>query len=151
MGTLSVVNSASSSVDFLFDITGYFTNDESGYGFHAISPVRMLDTRNGTGLSGKFYYKTPRALPVVNHSNIPADATGVTGNLTVVNNTGTWAVYAGPVSTSSPATSTINLGAASETRANGLSSGLGSGNLYLVYLANSGSTDLVFDATGYFR
>jgi hypothetical protein len=151
-GTLSVVYvGATGSVAFLFDITGYFTNDVTGYGFHALTPpTRMLDTRNGTGLSGKFTANTPRGLPVANHGSVPVGATAVTGNVTVVNETNSFAIYAGPVSTGSPPTSTLNF-PAGDIRSNGLTSGLGSVYLYFTYQANAGNTtDLIFDATGYF-
>ena len=150
-GTLGAVYPASSgSVAFVFDVTGYFTNDVTGFGFHAITPYRLMDTRSGIGLSGKFTANTPRGLPVAGHGVIPSGATAVTGNLTTVNSTNGWSVYAGPVSTGSPPTTTLNF-PTGDIRSNGLTSGLGSGYLYMTY-STSGSytTDLIFDATGYF-
>ncbi len=39
---------------------------------------------------------------------VPADATGVTGNVTVVNETAGWAVFLGPDPVPNPPSSTIN-------------------------------------------
>jgi hypothetical protein len=71
--------------------------------------------------------------------------------MTVVNDTNSWTIYAGPVSTGSPPTSTINF-PTGDTRANGLTSGLGSIYLYATYVSSAGkTTDLVFDVTGFFQ
>jgi hypothetical protein len=152
-GKLSVVYPAGSgSVGFVLDVTGYFTNDVTGYGFHAVAtPARLLDTRVPTGLSGKFNANTCRGIPVAGYGPVPASATAVTGNMTVVNDTNSWTIYAGPVSTGSPPTSTINF-PTGDTRANGLTSGLGSIYLYATYVSSAGkTTDLVFDVTGFFQ
>jgi len=45
--------------DLVFDVTGYFTADDTGATFDSLSPVRLLDTRNGTGLAGKFSSNAP--------------------------------------------------------------------------------------------
>jgi hypothetical protein len=71
--------------------------------------------------------------------------------VTVVNETNGWAVFLGPVYSTSPATSTINF-TTGQIKGNGLTVGLASGGyLYPTYMSNSGNTtDLVFDVTGYF-
>jgi hypothetical protein len=149
-GTLSAVFKGSGSVGFVFDVTGYFTNDVTGLGFHAVAPARLLDTRNGTGLSGKFYAGTSRGIPIAGHGPVPSSAGAVTGNTTVVNVTYAGSVYTGPVSTGSPPTSTLNF-PTGDVRSNGLASGLGSGYMYATYSsAASNTTDLIFDVTGYF-
>ena len=65
-GTLSAtfVGSSSATAQVVFDVTGYFTADDSGSTFHALPPTRLLDTRSGTGLSGSFKSHHARAFQV---------------------------------------------------------------------------------------
>ena len=82
---------------------------------------------------------------------MPSDATAVTGNVTVVNPTFSWAIYLGPDPITSPTTSTLNF-LKGEAKANGVTVALGSGGtLSATYISYAGNTnDLVFDVTGYF-
>jgi glucose/arabinose dehydrogenase len=119
--------------------------------FVPVSPVRVLDTRDGTGLSGPFSAGTPRTWPVAGVSGLPANAVAVTGNLTVTDQTeGGWVtVSPTPSANASPSTLNFPLG---EDRANNVTIALGpSGSLSAVYAAAPGRTaQLVFDVTGYF-
>ena len=139
------------TTDLVFDITGFFTPDMSGTTYHPITPVRAVDTRYDTGLTMKLSANVPQTFQVAGALGIPGNATAVTGNVTVVNPTYSWAVYLGPVETATPATSTINFNAG-DIKANGLTVALsGAGQLSATYISFSGNTtDLVFDITGYF-
>jgi len=151
-GTISATYmAASGTTNLVVDITGYFTPGASGDTYHPVSPVRLLDTRSKNGLSGKFKINTPRTLQVTGRGGIPASAVAVTGNLTVTNATGSWAVYLGPVAMAKPTTSTINF-VKGQTRANSLTVPLGTGGkLSATFLGSGKSTiDLVFDVTGYY-
>src|SRR5450756_2449238 len=57
-GTLAVTYAAptmAATTQVIFDVTGYFTPDTSGATYHALTPTRILDSRDGTGgLSGAF-------------------------------------------------------------------------------------------------
>jgi hypothetical protein len=145
------ISTSGQTTDLVFDVTGYFTPDTSGAYYHAITPVRVLDTRSGTGLSGKFSANTPRSFQVAGLYGVPSSAMAVTGNLTVTDATSGWAVFLGPNSTSSPGSSTINF-KAGQTVANGVTVGLSTtGTLSATYMSTTGQTiDLVFDVTGYF-
>jgi hypothetical protein len=152
-GTLSAtyMSTAGNTTDLVFDVTGYFTADASGNKYVPLTPARLLDTRSGNGLSGRLAANTPRTFAVTGRGGVPAGATGVTGNATVVNPTAPWAVFLGPNATASPTSSTINF-VAGEILANGLTVALGpGGTLSATYMSGSGNTtDLVFDVTGYF-
>jgi hypothetical protein len=50
--------------------------------YHPMTPARLLDTRNGTGLSGKLSANTPATFAVAGQDGIPGNATAVTGNVT---------------------------------------------------------------------
>ena len=152
-GKLAAVYKAAAgrTTDFLFDVTGYFLADETGATYEPATPVRLLDTRVANGLSGKFVVGTPRTWQVTGRGGIPAGATAVSGNLTVVGQTAGGYASVGPTATANPTTSTINF-PLGDTRANGLTVKLASnGRLSAVYKGTAGAkTDLIFDVTGYY-
>ena len=119
--------------------------------YHPITPVRLLDTRNGNGLTGKLVANTPRTFQVTGRDVIPSSATAVTGNVTVTGASNSWAVYIGPSPIAYPGTSTINF-FGGDVVANGVTVALSdTGQLSATYMALAGNTtDLVFDVTGYF-
>jgi hypothetical protein len=118
-----------------------------------LTPTRVLDTRVGNGLPGRLLANTPATFQVAGRSGsgIASDATAVTGNVTVVNPTNSWAVYLGPDPIANPTTSTINF-TSGEVVGNGLIVALSAtGTLSATYMSTAGNTtDLVFDVTGYF-
>ncbi|MGA2514049.1 MAG: hypothetical protein ABSG37_10575 [Candidatus Limnocylindrales bacterium] len=145
---------AGATTDLVFDQTGFYADDLGAVGaklYVPISPVRLLDTRAGNGLSANLSANVPATFQVTGRGGIPANATAVTGNLTVVNSTYPWAVYLGPDPVPSPTSSNVNF-TAGEILNNGLSAELSSsGTLSATYMSTGGNTtDLVFDVTGYF-
>jgi hypothetical protein len=142
---------AGATADLVFDVTGYFTADASGYFFVPVSPARVLDTRSGNGLTGRFTASSPRTLTVSGRGGIPKTAVAITGNLTVVDETGPWAIFLGPQPTASPTTSAINF-VRGDVKANGVTVALpATGTLSATYMGPPGaSTSLVLDVTGYF-
>src|SRR5450756_655641 len=135
----------------IFDVTGYFTPDTSGATYHALTPARILDTRDGTGLSGLFSSYVARTFQVTNRGGVPTNATAVTGNLTVTQQTALGYLYIGPNATNDPTSSTLNFPLA-DNRANGVTVALGGGGtLSVTYVAAPGATaQVIFDVTGYF-
>ena len=150
-GTLSATYMASSgTTDFVFDVTGYFVPDATGATYVPLTPARLLDTRFGNGLSGKFTANVPRTFQVTGRGGVPANAAAVTGNLTVTNQTTAGSAYLGPDPNAFPSSSTLNF-PVGDNRANGVTLALGAGGtLSATYMAASGSTDFIFDVTGYF-
>ncbi len=133
-------------------MTGYFTPDGSGAMYHSMTPARILDTRTGIGLSGKFVSTTARSLTVAGAAGVPSGATAVTGNLTVTGQTQAGYVALTLTSQSHPTTSTLNF-PLGDNRANGVSVPLmGGSDLWATYVAasSSASTNLIFDVTGFF-
>ena len=120
--------------------------------YFPLPPVRILDTRTGTGPTGALGAGQSRSIPIAGVvPGVPADAIAVTGNLTV-----TQATVAGYVRLGSSVSgegSTINF-KANDSRANGVTLGLaGDGTLTALYSTASGkgTVQLIFDLTGYFR
>jgi hypothetical protein len=120
--------------------------------FFPLAPIRILDTRVGTGLPGAFVAGVARSLQVAGTSGVPMGALAVTVNVTVVNQTNGGYVALTPGLAPCPATSTLNF-PLGDTRANGATIPLGSsGQLSATYIGPYGdsTTDLVIDVTGYF-
>lgn len=155
-GQLSAVFKAPTgqSTELVFDVTGYFLPDSSGDTYKPLSvpsPLRVLDTRTGTGLSGTFASGQPRVFQVAGFLGIPSSAVAVTGNVTVTQQTSLGFVAVGPSVGSSPATSTLNF-PVGDNRANGFSSPLdGLGRLSAVFRGATGATtQLIVDISGYY-
>jgi hypothetical protein len=152
-GTLSITFVAPSNgptAQAIFDVTGYFTPDTTGATYHAISPPRALDTRNGTGgLSGPFTNHAARTFTV---AGVPSGATAVTGNLTVTGQTSGGYLYIGPTAANNPTSSTLNF-PVGDDRANAVTVQLGSSDtLSITFVGpiNGQSAQAIFDVTGYF-
>jgi hypothetical protein len=156
-GTLSVTfvsggNLASAHV--LLDITGYYVPGAGGDGYVPVKPKRILDTRDGTGgLSDTFAPWVPRTFQVTGAaSGIPAEATAVTGILTVATASGRGYLYIGPAEQAQPTTSSLNF-PAWDARANSVTVILGTlGTLSITYasaVAGAGA-QTIFDITGYY-
>ena len=135
----------------VFDVTGYYVQDLTGSKFFPLTPGRVLDTRVGTGLTGKFNANTARTLAVEGHVGVPAAAIGITGNLTVINQTRGGYVAMTATATNSPTTASLNF-PVGDVRGNGVTGPLSNaGSVGLVYKAAAGSTtNLILDITGYF-
>jgi spore germination protein YaaH len=117
--------------------------------YYPVAPVRILDTRNGTGLAGAFVAGTTRSFAVGGQHGVPANAIAVTGNLTVTRGTAKGYVLLGPNTTATASTINFNAG---DDRANGVTVALAAdGTLSALYIASGGgSVHLIFDLTGYF-
>jgi hypothetical protein len=122
-----------------------------GADFVPVNPNRILDTRTGNGLSGRFKTGVPRSFQVTGRGGVPANATAVTGNLTVTQQTSAGYLFIGPTASSSPTSSTLNF-PKGDNRANGVTVKLsGTGKLAVVLKGSAGSTaHALFDVTGYF-
>jgi hypothetical protein len=141
---------AGKTTHVIVDVTGYFLADDTGVKYHTLTPARVLDSRVGAGLAGKFVANTPRTFQVSGHAGVPAGAVAITGNLTVVGQTKAGYVSLTPAPDPNPLTSTINF-PLGDTRANGVTVPLsGAGKLSAVFKASGGSTDLILDVTGYY-
>jgi len=126
----------------VYDPTTYFP----------LTPTRILDTRNSIGLGNVLVSHAARTFQVTGRGGVPANATAVTGNLTVTAQTSRGYVYLGPDPVSNPASSTLNF-PVGDDRANAVTVALGAGGtLSVTYAAPTlGPTaHVIFDVTGYF-
>ena len=115
----------------------------------AVTPFRILDTREGIGRAG---VTSPVAggqtidVSVAGLGSVPADATGVIVNITGTGATAATYVTVWPTGEPRPNASTLNLTPGVDSP-NGATVLLGGGMISLY--VNSGSTHLVADVTGY--
>jgi hypothetical protein len=147
-----VASAGAATAHVIFDVTGYFVPDASGSRYVALNPSRLLDTRNGAGLSGPFGSHAARTFQVTGQGGVPSNATAVTGNLTVTAQTSNGYLFIGPNATDNPTSSTLNFPVADD-RANGVTVALGSGGSLSVTFVAPGpgpTADVIFDVTGYF-
>jgi hypothetical protein len=146
------MSTSGNTTNLVFDVTGYYTADATGETYVPITPTRLLDTRVGTGLPARLVANTPATFQVGGRECLPPNAAAVSGNVTAVNETGSWAVFVGPDPLPRPTTSTVNF-TAGQVQGNSLTVALSAtGSLSATYMSGAGNTtDLVFDATGYFE
>jgi len=153
-GALSIVwkGSAGSTAHVILDVTGYFTASPTGALFHAVDPTRIVDSRDGTGLSGSLAMASVRTFAAVGIGPIPADAAAITGTLTVTEQSTAGYLAVGPIMISTPPTSTLNA-PFGDNRANGFVNLVGpGGRLGIVWNGTPGSrTHAIVDVTGYYR
>ena len=152
-GTLAAtfLSSRGQSTQLVFDVTGYYTADLTGDSFVPIAPARMLDTRVANGLSSKVAANAPRTFQVRGRGGVPLNASGITGILSAVNQTNSWAIFLGPEPNAKPTTSALNF-LKTDATANGVTVTLGSGGtLSVTYMSGAGNTtNITLDVTGYF-
>ena len=120
--------------------------------FYTVTPCRVVDTRNSPSPVGgpELAANASRAFPIPGYCGIPAGATAVSLNITVVDPPvlGNVALY--PAGITPPATSTINY-VAGITRANNAVVLLNNGQLEAICRQVSGKLNVVIDVNGYFR
>ncbi len=121
----------------------------AGATFVPITPVRVLSSRDGIGLSGKFTANVARTI-TIGHG-VPTDAVAITGNLTVTEQNAAGFLAVTPIPNNSPSTSSLNF-PLGDNRANNIISPLStSGQISIVYKAVAGkTTHVILDVTGYY-
>src|SRR5205823_3620750 len=150
----------SSPIDFVLDVTGYYSaepSDANGPGLSYVSlpsPVRLLDTRAGqpacdqaAGLLGG---NASRTEPARNGcTGIPAEARAIVGNATVVNpaSGGAGFVTLYPSGAAQPNASNLNY-LPGQVAANAFIVGLGGDGAFAIYAYTP--VHFVVDLVGYF-
>jgi len=150
---ITYMGSGTSTIDVVFDVTGYYTaaGDTSGQSYVPLTPNALLDTRVANGHTGKVSANTPTAFTIWGRGNVPSTATGITGIVSVFNQTANWAVFVGPDPVALPLVSNLNFNKG-DNCSNGLTVALSAaGQLNVTYMGPAGAmTDVVLVVTGYF-
>jgi hypothetical protein len=146
-----------SNVANYFDINSYVSGLSFGplvTGFFAVTPCRVLDTRNPTGPLGgpSLQPAATRTFDVgASPCGIPADAAAISANLTVTNVGAQGELVLFPSSLVQPHTSAISF-RAGRTRANNAIVSLSQSRTTFSVFNNSAATvDFIIDVNGFFR
>ena len=120
-----------------------------GGAYVAVPPVRLFDTRDGTGgvLSRPLGPAETVSVPVGGQGGVPTDATAAVLNVTVTGTTAGSYLTVWPAGVAKPLASNLNW-TAGTTIPNLVEVGLGAGGQVSVYNA-AGRVDVIFDLAGY--
>jgi YVTN family beta-propeller protein len=146
-GTISIFND-DGSVNLVADLTGYYT--ASGSAFEGTGPVRVLDTRNGTGgITGSVGPGQAISLQVTGVDGVPTSGvTAVVLNVTATGPTANSFVTVYPDGITRPLASNLNF-SAGETIPNLVVVPVGTGGKIDFY-NDDGKVSLVADLAGYY-
>lgn len=119
-------------------------------GFHALSPARVFDTRDGTNTAaGRMGPAATRTTPMLGHGGVPASGVdSVVINVTVTQPTAGSHLTVWPAGQSMPTASSLNF-SAGQTVANLVTVKLGAGGAFAVY-NNSGDVHVLADVVGWY-
>jgi hypothetical protein len=145
-----VKNHSSGTVDVLVDVVGFYDEGSAdGLHYRPIAPIRIIDTRNGTGgRSTPLGYKTTAGFQAPGTVADP-DTFALVANTTAVTPTADTFVTVWDGTTNVPPVSNLNP-AAGDVVANATVTPLSDANTFAVFNRN-GETDVVMDVTGSFQ
>lgn len=120
--------------------------------FHALTPCRVLDTRNPNGTYGgpALYASQARSFVIRGRCGVPATAKSIAGNLTVTGATAVGSIRLVPGGAPVTGTSTVNF-RAGQTRANNVTMALGASGNVAVDSLPSGTAHVILDVVGWFE
>lgn len=141
-GEVTLTNTSVGTADAIVDIAGWFDS-----GFHAITPTRLMDTRGALGGNSIGSAET-RNLTVRGTASIPATATSVALNVTVVNPNAAGFLTVWPADAPRPDASNLNF-VAGQIVPNMVTVGLSASGAIALYNAR-GTTDVIVDVAGWY-
>ena len=120
--------------------------------FHALTPCRVLDTRDANGTYGgpALFAGQARSFVIRGRCGVPATAKSIAGNLTVTGPTAAGSIRLVPGGAPATGTSTASF-QAGQTRANNVTMALGASGDVVVDGLPSGTAHLVLDVVGWFE
>ena len=146
-GRLSIYNYGGAT-HVVADVLGAFVDNAAGR-MVALSPGRVLDTRDGTGVAAARVAQAPISLKLTGVAGVPTSGvSAVLLNVTVVNPTMQTYVTVYPGGGQRPVASNLNA-SRGQVVPNSVVARLGPDGTVLIY-NNSGTVDLVADVMGYF-
>lgn len=146
-GMVSIYNNTGST-DVVVDVLGCFDGDASGR-YVALSPRRVLDTREGLGAPLAQVGQTPLEVTLLGRGGVPNEGvSGVMLNVTAVAPTANTFVTVYPGGSDRPMASNLNV-SGGQVIPNMVLARLGPEGTVLMY-NNGGLIDLVADVVGYF-
>ncbi len=151
-GKVSIFNDLGST-NVVVDVGGWYTDGSNpsatgDYFTPAATPTRILDTRIGTGHSGKIGANTYIDLQVSGSNGIPVGADAVVANTTVTNTSAASYLTVYPAGPPAPTASDLNW-SPGETVPNLVVAKLSPSGQWSIY-NNQGTTDAVSDVAGWY-
>jgi hypothetical protein len=141
---------ASASTSLIVDVQGYFS-PHADVTFTSVTPVRVLDTRDGTGMDNSRPTRAVRGSVITLHvagtNGVPLDAEAVMLNVTVTDASGPGFVTAWPCGHARPVASFLNFVRGID-RANLTPVRIGTGGNVCLFVSEG--TEVVADLSGYF-
>ena len=141
---------ASVATDLIVDVQGYFS-ERPDVSFTSVTPVRILDTRDGTGIVGSHPARMGRGaileVQVAGLNGVPLDASAVLVNVTITGASGPGYATAWPCGRPRPVASFLNF-IRGVDRAGLAPVRIGATGKVCVYVSEG--TDVVADLNGYF-
>lgn len=130
--------------------------------FHAVAPGRVYDSRAAAPSPGTITGGQSRTISVADKRNpdtgavtlanlVPAGATAIAANVTIVSTDGAGFVVCNPGGITSVDASTINWSAPGQALANGVILALDDQRRLTIVAGGGGTTHVIIDVTGYFR
>ena len=147
-GAISVFGT--NDTDVILDINGYFvpSNTVGSLAFYPMTPCRLVDTRNGTLLSGSFTTGQTRTLPILSSTcAVPATAQAYSLNFVAVPPARVGFLTAFPTGVARPVVATLN-DVTGTIAANAAIVPAGTGGSIDVFASDA--TQLVVDINGYY-
>jgi hypothetical protein len=155
-GIIDFYNASGGTVQLLADVSGYFTSDPTMPGDETYSPltapVRILDTRNGTGAPLQpLANGVTLPLQVAGANGIPANATAVAINFTAIQGTAASFLEAWADGTSQPAVSNLQFPTSVALTGSALVQVGSTGMIDIkAGYTTTGSVNVIGDVMGYF-
>lgn len=151
-GKVALLAGSTGSLDVLADVAGFYysgTPTQPGT-YTALSPARLLDTREGLGApQGPVAAGQTRELQVTGVSGIPDNTAAVVLNVTVTGPRAAGYVTVYPSGASRPPTSNLNFVPRSSV-ASLVTAKIGAGGKVSLYNGSADTTELVADVAGYY-
>ena len=147
LGRVTLFNRSSGSVQLIADVSGYYLVGEptAPGAFKAISPSRLLDTRNSSAVGPD----SSVSFQVGGASGIPANAASVVFNLTVADAKSFGFITAHASGTSRPNASNVNF-SAGQIVPNAVTVPVGADGKVTLFNRSSGTVQLIADVSGYY-
>lgn len=143
LGKVDIYNNSAGTIQYVVDVAGYFTAGTSGQKYHALGPVRLADTRNGTGVTSVGPIGSDKNLNLA----LPSNYSAIIANITAVNGTSNGDLDGYGLDTALPTVSNVNF--VPKISIPNLAIVPSNGGIS-VYNHSTGTTQILVDLAGYF-
>lgn len=147
-GDITLYNGSNGSVQLVADAFGY-NSTATGSKFTTTSPVRVLDTRNGTSAHGPVAAGATVNLQITGQHGVPTGATAVVLNVTATTPKDSGYLTAWPSGTRQPPVSNLNF-TRGQTIPNLVIVPIGSNGKVSIRNSSAGTVQLIADQFGYY-